>query len=57
MCKIMEEISADREKQKTYRIAMNLLKMGIASHKQIAQATGLTLEEVQALAAMIKTSV
>ena len=56
MCKIMEEISADREKQKTYRIAMNLLKMGIASDEQIAQATGLTVEEVQALAAMVKTS-
>lgn len=56
MCKIMEELTADRERQTKYQIALNLLKMGIASDEQIVQATGLTIEEVQALAAMVKTS-
>lgn len=56
MCKIMEEIKSEGVRQEKYQIAINLLKMGIASDEQISQATGLTIEEVQALSAMVKTS-
>lgn len=56
MCKIMEEIKSEGVRQEKYQIAMNLLKMGIASDEQISQATGLTIEEIQALSAMVKTS-
>lgn len=54
VCRIMDEISADRERQAKYKIALNFLKMGIASEEQIAQATGLTIDEVHALSAMLK---
>lgn len=56
MCKIMEEIKSESVRQEKYQIAINLLKMGIASDEQISQATGLSIEEVQALSAMVKTS-
>jgi hypothetical protein len=56
MCKIMEEIGADRERQGKIQVAINLLKMGIASDEQISLATGFTIEEIQALAALVKTT-
>ena len=52
----MEEIGADRERQGKIQVAINLLKMGIASDEQISLATGFTIEEIQALAALVKTT-
>ena len=54
MCKIMDEISNERERQKAIQIAINLLKMEIASEEKIAQATGLSIDEINALSAMLK---
>lgn len=56
MCRIMEEISAENVRQEKYQIAMNLIRMGLGSLEDIAKATDLTVEEVQALEAMVKTS-
>ena len=56
MCKIMEEIGADRERQGKIQVAINLLKMEIASDEQISLATGFTDEEIQTLAALVKTT-
>lgn len=55
MCKIMEEISGERERQKAIQIAVNLLKMQIASEEQISQATGLSVDEIKALSVMLKS--
>ena len=41
---------------KAAKIAMQLLAMGMGSPDQIAQATGLTLEEVQKLAQKQQTT-
>ena len=53
MCKIMDEISADREKQRAIRIAINLIKRGRDTAQEIAEITGLTVEEVAQLAVQI----
>jgi len=54
MCEIMDEISAERERQAKYQIALSILKMDIASDEQISQATGLTVEDIKAFAAILK---
>ncbi len=50
----MDEISAERERKAKYQIALSLLKIDIASDEQISQATGLTVEDIKALAAILK---
>lgn len=55
MCKIMDELCADREYQRTLRIAINLLNIGKVTFEEIAKATGLTLEEVTELATQLST--
>lgn len=54
MCKIMEESNREAARQKTYQIAINLIRMGSLSKEDIAKATNLTLEEVQELAKIVK---
>lgn len=56
MCQIMEESNREAARQKTYQIAMNLIKKEIASFEDIAEVTNLTLEEVQELAKIVKAS-
>lgn len=53
MCKAIEDMREERTKE----IAWQLLTMGMGTPEQIAQATGLTLEEVQELAKEVQTSV
>ena len=50
MCEAIEKIRNEAERLKAYHIAMRLLDMGSASHEQVAQATGLSLEDVEELA-------
>ncbi|MBR4224092.1 MAG: PD-(D/E)XK nuclease family transposase [Oscillospiraceae bacterium] len=53
MCKIMDEISADRERQRAVRIAINLINRGKDTAQEIADLTGLTVEEIEQLAAQL----
>ena len=53
MCKAIEDMREERTKE----IAWQLLTMGMGTPEQIAQATGLTLEEVQELAKQVQTPV
>ena len=61
MCKAIEdmrkEAAAQAEWGKTVKIAMRLLTMGVLTEEQIAQATGLTPEELQALAQEVQKPV
>ena len=57
MCKAIEDMRKEAEKMKAAKIAMQLLAMGMGSPEQIAQATGLTLEEVQELAQEVQKPV
>ena len=50
MCKVMEE----RVRAEKISIAINLLKLGTISREEIANATGLSLETVNALAEELK---
>ena len=50
MCKAMEE----RVKAEKINIAISLLKLGTISREEIANATGLSLETVNALAEELK---
>ncbi|WP_207646282.1 hypothetical protein [Ruminococcus albus] len=52
----MEEIGAERERQERYQIAIRLIKMDLLSVEDIAKATDLSIEDVQALAAMVKAT-
>ncbi len=56
MCQIMEESNREAARQRTYQIAMNLIRMGVLADKDIAKATNLTLGEVQELAKIVKAS-
>lgn len=56
MCKIMEEISSESVRQEKYQIAIRLIKMNILSVEDIAKATDLSVEDVQALVAMVKAT-
>ena len=53
VCKIMDEISADRERQRVIRIAINLITRGKDTPQEIADITGLTVEEVTQLTAQL----
>ena len=55
MCKIMEEREEERVKNERIIIAANLLKIGTISREEIANATGLSLETVNALAEELKS--
>ncbi len=50
MCRIMDELRLETEKKRNIEIAQNLLLLGKIRHDEIAQATGLSIEEVKALA-------
>ena len=54
MCKVMEERVKDTEYRKAISIAVNLLKLGTISREEIANATGLSLETINALAEELK---
>ena len=54
MCKIMEEREEERVKNEKIIIAANLLKLGSISKEEIANATGLSLETINALAEELK---
>lgn len=56
MCKIMEEIKIDGIRQEKYQTAIRLIKMNILSVEDIAKATDLSIEDIQALIAMVKAS-
>ena len=56
MCKIMEEISDEHIRQEKYQTAIRLIKMNLLSAEDIAKATDLSLEDVQALVAMVKAT-
>lgn len=56
VCKIMEEICDERERQGKYQIALRLIKMNILSIEDIAKATDLSIEDIQALVAMVKAT-
>ncbi|MBQ9539198.1 MAG: hypothetical protein IJU95_07995 [Treponema sp.] len=45
-----EEGFEDGERSKAQESARNLLKMGLGTHEQISQATGLSVEDIRALA-------
>ena len=61
MCKAIEDMRNEAAKQaawqKATETAMKLIAMGVGTHEQVAQATGLTLDEVQELAKEVQTSV
>ncbi|MBR1628547.1 MAG: hypothetical protein IJ679_04660 [Lachnospiraceae bacterium] len=50
MCTIMDKALKETAKEVSINIAKNLIRMGNDTHEQIAEATGLTLEEVKKLA-------
>ena len=54
MCKVMEEREEERVKNEKIIIAANLLKLGSISREEIANATGLSLETINALAEELK---
>lgn len=54
MCKVMEERVKDTEYRKAISIAVNLLKLETISREEIANATGLSLETINALAEELK---
>lgn len=49
MCKIMEDMRNEAVVARNREVARNLLKIGKLSVEDIALATGLTVEEVEAL--------
>ncbi|WP_044974419.1 hypothetical protein [Ruminococcus sp. HUN007] len=53
MCKIMDEISAERERQRVLRIAINLINRGKDTAQEIADLTGLTVEEINQLSTQL----
>lgn len=61
MCKAIEDMRNEAAKQATWQhaveTAMKLIAMSILTEEQIAQATGLTLEEVQELAQEVQKPV
>ena len=54
MCKIMEERVKENERRLLIKIAADFLKLGTVSHEDIAKATGLPIETINALAEEIK---
>jgi hypothetical protein len=53
MCKIMDEISAERERQRVLRIAINLINRGKDTAQEIADLTGLTVDEINQLSTQL----
>lgn len=56
MCKIIEESVAEGRKQEAYQIALKMLAKGKISFDEIAEYSGLTLEEVKELSTMVSTN-
>ena len=56
MCKAIEENNKRILKNKEIEIAVNLIRMGMGSYDNIAEATGLTVEEVEKLAETLNHS-
>lgn len=50
MCKILEDMRDKAVKETAEKAASNLLKLGKISYEDIAECTGLSLEEVKILA-------
>ena len=50
MCEAMEKIKNEAETLKAYEIALSLLARGKDTHEEIAELTGLSLEDVEGLA-------
>ena len=59
MCKAIEEMrneaAKEAEKLKSYQIALKLLQRGKETIEEIAEDSGLTIEEVNELAAQISS--
>lgn len=49
MCKAIEEMCKETARYEKIQIAVNFLTLGVCSEEKIAEATGLTLEEVHEL--------
>lgn len=56
MCQIMEESNREAVKQNSYQVAMKLIRKGALSNEDIAEVTDLLLEEVEALAKMVRSN-
>ena len=50
MCKIMEDLNNKAAHDKQIKIALSMIQKGKLDYNEIAEYTGLTLEEVKALA-------
>lgn len=55
MCRIMNEICAERERQRVLRIAMNLINRGQDTAQEIAFLTDLTVEEINQLSIQLSS--
>jgi predicted HTH domain antitoxin len=55
MCKAIEDMRNEATKINSIQIAINLIKRGKYSLEEIAEDSGLTLEEVQELATEVNT--
>ena len=49
MCKMLEDMRNETERESARKTAQRFLKMGKLSHEEISDGTGLPLEEVKAL--------
>ena len=49
MCKMLEDMRNETERESARKTAKRFLKMGKLSHEEISDGTGLPLEEVKAL--------
>ena len=49
MCKMLEDMRNETERESARKTAKRFLKMGNLSHEEISDGTGLPLEEVKAL--------
>ena len=56
MCKIMEELNNEYVRQEKYQTALRLIKMNLLSAEDIAKATDLSVEDVNALVDMVKAT-
>ena len=56
MCKIMEELNNECVRQEKYQTALRLIKINLLSVEDIAQATDLSVEDVNALVDMVKAT-
>ena len=56
MCKAMEERCKEVEKLKAIQFAINLINRGKETFEEIAEDSGLTIDEVNELAAELSSS-